>query len=133
MIMRLRFLVFLVAGAGVLVSVSCAGGFRDLAAKREPREKATIALEIVDNVDTTQPVSGAIVYVMGRDLGYLEVGRSDEFGEIEIEKRRLGPSRRPVIVICKPPAYGCAAEGVGPINLLEFDEFVIALPPRVVH
>jgi hypothetical protein len=37
------------------------------------------------------------------------------------------------VIVCKPPWFGCAAAGIGEIHLLDFDEFVITLPPMVVH
>jgi hypothetical protein len=92
-----------------------------------------LLLEVLNGTDTSLFVENAIVLVFDKDMSLKEIGRTNTFGEVRLKKSDLASSSTPILVVCKTPPFGCAAEPFQPLGLLDYDEFVIALPPRVVH
>ena len=92
-------------------------------------------MTVVNGGDRSQKVAGAKAYVYSKEMQLVEVGSTDEFGEVRLSKSRIAASPVPVLLVCKPPlsAFGCAAAPLEMTRLLEFDEYSITLPPVVVY
>jgi hypothetical protein len=97
---------------------------------RSPEEDR-LMLTVVNGSDRSRTVAGAVVLVYSEEMKLQELGRTDDFGEVELSKARISQSPVPVLLVCKPPGnfFGCAGVSLEMTHLLEFEEYVITLPP----
>ena len=121
----------------VVVALAASAGCSSLdtpsAATRRPDANEDLVLTVVSGADVSQVVIDASIAVIGKGGAIENIGHTDQFGEGRVKKESIISSQSPVVLVCKPPYFRCAALLVKEERLLEFDEFSLSLPPVYVQ
>jgi len=90
------------------------------------------ALTVINAADGQTLLPGVEVSVVTRDGAVRILGKTDRFGVIVIEKRVLRENGASVVLCCHE-FFFCGALRVKEDQLLEYDEYLIAISPVIVR
>jgi hypothetical protein len=91
-----------------------------------------IDITVVSAGTTGHPMNGVAVTAIESDGKYVQLGKTDAVGHIHISKRKLRDAGVTALIFCHR-TYFCGALIVADRQLLEYDEYLIALAPIAVR
>src|SRR5437879_778968 len=111
-----------------LLFFCCTVGVGDVSPVTSP----TIDITVISAGSAGHALNGVAVTAIQKDGKYIQLGKTDAVGHIRISKRQLGDAGVTALIFCHR-TYFCGALIVADRQLLEYNEYLIALAPIAVR